>query len=542
MVVIKTDLRTFREKYGTSAYDDVISYSDVIGYSVEVDDASLRIEFNPDRPDLMSFATLMDSIRRFEAGVEMSLRFTEVDREIFVDERVLAIRPFVSGFIALGEPISDSLNDLIEYQERLHLIVGKRRKKSSIGIHDLDRISFPLRYVASPRSEIEFETYDGSVTGTADKIIRTHPKGIEFGSLLPEGELVPIILDSAGDVMSMPPIINGSKSAICNNTKNFFVDITGTDRHTTEKTAYLMARYFDSLGFDLRVPRIYGRKKRPVVVPGNKLRTISILKKDVKGYLGKEIPNDDVKKTFNKMGYTVANGTFPFTVGIPQFRVDVMGPADVIEDLAKGLRYDKIEALPPRFSTIASRDQKKEFMNVLRFVLVGAGLQEVSSFVLVSRNIYTYLSYKGGIEIINPKSDDFSVVRDRLSISLLSQHANNADRAYPQNIFEIGDVIADGNQKTHLAISLAHSKATFSEIKRYVNYIFERLFAVEPEVEAVDDELMIPGRSALITLKGQKLGLLGEVHPRFLEQFSLKIPVALAEVDVGSLYMLYSSA
>ncbi len=542
MVVIKTDLRTFREKYGTSAYDDVISYSDVIGYSVEVDDASLRIEFNPDRPDLMSFATLMDSIRRFEAGVEMSLRFTEVDREIFVDERVLAIRPFVSGFIALGEPISDSLNDLIEYQERLHLIVGKRRKKSSIGIHDLDRISFPLRYVASPRSEIEFETYDGSVTGTADKIIRTHPKGIEFGSLLPEGELVPIILDSAGDVMSMPPIINGSKSAICNNTKNFFVDITGTDRHTTEKTAYLMARYFDSLGFDLRVPRIYGRKKRPVVVPGNKLRTISILKKDVRGYLGKEIPNDDVKKTFNKMGYTVANGTFPFTVGIPQFRVDVMGPADVIEDLAKGLRYDKIEALPPRFSTIASRDQKKEFMNVLRFVLVGAGLQEVSSFVLVSRNIYTYLSYKGGIEIINPKSDDFSVVRDRLSISLLSQHANNADRAYPQNIFEIGDVIADGNQKTHLAISLAHSKATFSEIKRYVNYIFERLFAVEPEVEAVDDELMIPGRSALITLKGQKLGLLGEVHPRFLEQFSLKIPVALAEVDVGSLYMLYSSA
>ncbi len=542
MVVIKTDLRTFREKYGTSAYDDVISYSDVIGYSVEVDDSSLRIEFNPDRPDLMSFATLMDSIRRFEAGVEMSLRFTEVDREIFVDERVLAIRPFVSGFIALGEPISDSLNDLIEYQERLHLIVGKRRKKSSIGIHDLDRISFPLRYVASPRSEIEFETYDGSVTGTADKIIRAHPKGIEFGSLLPEGEHVPIILDSDGDVMSMPPIINGSKSAICNNTKNFFVDITGTDRHTTEKTAYLMARYFDSLGFDLRVPRIYSRKKRPVVVPGNKLRTISILKKDVKGYLGKEIPNDDVKKTFNMMGYTVANGTFPFTVGIPQFRVDVMGPADVIEDLAKGLRYDKIEALPPRFSTIASRDQKKEFMNVLRFVLVGAGLQEVSSFVLVSRNIYTYLSYKGGIEIINPKSDDFSVVRDRLSISLLSQHANNADRAYPQSIFEIGDVIADGNQKTHLAISLAHSKATFSEIKRYVNYIFERLFAVEPEVEAVDDELMIPGRSALITLKGQKLGLLGEVHPRFLEQFSLKIPVALAEVDVGSLYMLYSSA
>ena len=118
-------------------------------------------------------------------------------------------------------------------QEDLHFGIGRRRKKSSIGIHDLDTISFPLSYTTTTRNH-KFIPLNSTEENSISEILKNSQVGQDYGYILGNSPKVPIILDSTGNTVSFPPIINSSKTTVTTKTKNLFVEVTGTNKIDVE--------------------------------------------------------------------------------------------------------------------------------------------------------------------------------------------------------------------------------------------------------------------------------------------------------------------
>ena len=113
-------------------------------------------------------------------------------------------------------------------QEDLHDGIGRKRKKSSIGLHDADKISFPLTYTTTSRDH-KFVPLNNNAEQTIDEILSNTEQGQNYGWVLENTKNVPIILDSEKNTISFPPIINSVLTTVTPKTKNILVEVTGID-------------------------------------------------------------------------------------------------------------------------------------------------------------------------------------------------------------------------------------------------------------------------------------------------------------------------
>ena len=141
---------------------------------------------------------------------------------ISVKPDVSKIRPFVTGIVAKNGKIDDkTIKQLMTMQEDLHFGIGRKRKKSSIGIHDLDKISFPLVYTTTNRNH-KFIPLNSEKEISVSEILTNTDVGKDYGSLLGQSSQVPIILDKNQNTVSFPPIINAAVTTVTTKTKNLF--------------------------------------------------------------------------------------------------------------------------------------------------------------------------------------------------------------------------------------------------------------------------------------------------------------------------------
>ena len=259
MVVIKETASNLTDTYGDNFIPRVQKFSTVIGYSVELEDGELKVEFNPDRPDLFSFVSLKAAIETYDGRKSWTpLKFSDKEIGFKIEPAVRDLRPFALAFHCQGPVIGRNFRDLIDFQERIHQSIGKNRSKVSIGIHDLKNVKVPIIYKAVNVEDVKFTTYDNLVSGTALDILNKHPKGIEYRDLIRAKTRVPIIEDANHSVLSMPPVVNGNISTVSENTSDFFIDITGTDPKTLRDAFYLLAYFF--------LPKPFTLSKRPIVI------------------------------------------------------------------------------------------------------------------------------------------------------------------------------------------------------------------------------------------------------------------------------------
>jgi phenylalanyl-tRNA synthetase beta chain len=142
------------------------------------------------------------------------------------------------------------------------------------------------------------------------------------------------------------------------------------------------------------------------------------------------------------------------------------------------------------------------------------------------------------IEIENPISLNYSVLRNKLLPSLLDFLSENTKRSFPQKIFEIGDVVIPNKKKENgcetekrLGFATSHFDADFTEIKQILEAVF-RAFGKELEFKEIDHPSFISGRCAKVILDGEELGIIGEIHPKILMNWGLEQPVAAFEVKI----------
>ena len=83
---------------------------------------------------------------------------------------------------------------------------------------------------------------------------------------------------------------------------------------------------------------------------------------------------------------------------------------------------------------------------------------------------------------------------------------------------------------------MAHAAVNFTEASSYLNAFGKQLLDIELLTKANENELFVRGRGAeIINEKGNKIGIVGEINPQILENFALRTPIALFDIDLDEL-------
>ena len=224
MPVVELSLSRLQNLVGKKANKkQILDSLPFLGLDIESLDGNIvRVEYSPNRPDYSTdfgIALGLQGILGISKGILKLDVKKQGNYEIKVDSSTSKVRPFVTGIIARnGSLDNESVKQLINMQEDLHFGLGRKRKKSSIGIHDTDRISFPLKYTTTSRDH-RFVPLNSTKESSISEILQDSEVGRDYGSILGQSAKVPIITDANGQTVSIPPIINAALTTVTTKTK-----------------------------------------------------------------------------------------------------------------------------------------------------------------------------------------------------------------------------------------------------------------------------------------------------------------------------------
>lgn len=511
--------------------EELIKKIPMIGASLErlVGD-EISIEIFPDRADMLSVEGIARAMRNF-LGIEKGLKkykIAEPKVEIYVDESVEQVRPFIYGCVIRNIEFNDkSIASLMDLQEKLHFSIGKERKKMAIGVHDFDKVVPPFTYKGVNPNEIKFVPLASNEEMNLNEILEKHEKGKAYAHLLKGKKRYPIIVDKNENVLSFPPIINGQLTAVTEETKNIFIDVTGIEEKAVMHAMNIIATSLAERGGAMEQVKIINgkEKKTPDLTPYHTEVKLSYIKK----IIGIDV---DAKKCLEKMGHSVKIDGSIAKVISPAWRMDILHPIDIVEDIAIGYGYNLIpDSLPKEITFGESFDYGK-----IHGTMIGLGFNEVLTLTLSSKKKeFEDMNIKGkAVEVENPISMHHSIIRYSLIPSLLEILSRNKHNDLPQRIYEFGDVIQEMQQKKILAGVKIDAKTNFTECKSIVEAIL-RNFGLKMDVEEIKHHSFIDGRCASIIVNGKHIGYFGEINPDVITKFSLEYPVIAFEMDASFL-------
>jgi phenylalanyl-tRNA synthetase beta chain len=507
-----------------------------------------NIEIFPNRPDMLSIEGLARAYASFK-GVKTGLRnyiVKDSDYSVFIEEKTRKVRPYFVTAVIKNVNFSDPLiKSIIQMQEKLHVTHGRKRRKVAIGLHNLKPINFPVTYTTKP-SEFRFRPLGERFEKDLKWILSEMPKGKEYAWILEGAKEYPMILDQKGMVLSMPPIINGEYTRIDEITSQLFVDVTGTDLKAITEVLNIICTTFADRGAEIYEVSNYYPDDSVIKTPNLGPREMELSIEYVIQTLGIKLTPEETAEELSKMGYNSEIGKV-LKVKVPCYRTDIMHPIDLVEDVAISYGYDVFEPEIPDLASIAGEDPLEVFSRRLRNFMIGFGLMEVVTFMMSNHDKLFHKMELPTVPIAeteNPKMETYNSVRNTLLPSIMEILSFNKHHPYPQNLYEIDDVILlDPTTETgaksarRLAVVLCHARANFSEVKALMNSILENL-QVKTRIDEGGWGCFIEGRRYVASVDEKPLCWAGEIKPKVLLNWGIEMPVAALEMDLDALFSL----
>uniref|UniRef100_A0A8C5K160 Phenylalanine--tRNA ligase beta subunit n=1 Tax=Jaculus jaculus TaxID=51337 RepID=A0A8C5K160_JACJA len=537
--------------------DEITSEKEIISKeqgNVKAEGASdvvlYKIDVPANRYDLLCLEGLVRGLQVFKERIKAPV-FKRVMpngeiQKLIITEETAKIRPFaVAAVLRNVKFTKDRYDSFIELQEKLHQNICRKRALVAIGTHDLDTLSGPFTYTAKRPSDIRFKPLNKTKEYTACELMnmyKTDNHLKHYLHILENKPLYPVIYDSNGVVLSMPPIINGNHSKITVNTRNVFIECTGTDftkvntifnqflLHLMRKYLSFQTLFFKELAYRKEMVRadLINKKVGIRETPGNiaKLLTRMFLKSEVIGD-GNQIE-----------------------IEIPPTRADIIHACDIIEDAAIAYGYNNIQMTLPKTYTIANQFPLNKLTELLRLDMAAAGFTEALTFALCSQEdiadkLGLDISATKAIHISNPKTAEFQVARTTLLPGLLKTIAANRKMPLPLKLFEISDIVIKDSSKDvgaknyrHLCAVYYNKNPGFEIIHGLLDRIMQLLDVPPGEenggyvIRASAAPAFFPGRCAEIFARGQSIGKLGVLHPDVITKFELTMPCSSLEINI----------
>ena len=577
MPVVDIDTDELRGLTGRTDTSDEEFKEDLFGLGLEfedeTDDGLLQFEFAPDRLDRLSVEGVARSLR-YHYGDDRGVYVPETnDPEwtIEVDESVPEERPYVTGAVIRGVDLDDgALDSLIQLQEKLHATMGRGRAKGAIGIHDLAMIkgaalqegtepSITYRGV-DPDGE-PFVPLDSNVEMTPAEVLAEHDTGRTYADLVTDLDRYPAIDDELG-LFSFPPVINGKRTEVTTDSRELFVELTGTDQWTIDKMCTIICYALSARGATIEAvevnyadgathPSEYGAE---LVRPNFDTDKKSVRHDRIETLLGVEFESEGVVDCFERAGldasYTLDEDV-TYEVEIPPYRVDVLHPLDLVDDVGRAYGFDNLEPRYPDVGTVGGRHERSRLEDAVRTSLVGLGFEDLLNFHMTSgtenydrMNLETGSDAFGGgdpVEITEPYSEEYTQLRTWAIPSLVMLLERNTHNAYPQDVSEVGFVAErDDRENTnvaerrHVAGAVARRDASYEAAKGRLQAVCDD-FDAELKTPRTEHPSFIDGRTAAVVVDGERVGVIGEIHPAVLVEHDLEVPVAAFEFELDAL-------
>ncbi len=518
----------------------------------------LRVELqDSNRPDLWSCEGIVRQIRIKLQGKASRYGFFKAKggqpRQLKVVPGLEHVRPYVAACTAVGYQVTEAgLAQLIQMQEKLAEIFGRKRRTVSIGLYRLEGIVFPVTYDLVKPDDARFTPLGFEEKMSLREILTVHPKGLEYGPIVEGHDRVPLLRDDEGQCLSLPPVINSREiGEVQVGDRELFVEVTGTDLLMVVLTLNILATNLADRGAAIEAVETsypykthFGKSFR---TPLDFAKPHRISVKTIESALGQALGVKEVQSALVAYGYEATASAGKLSVKLPAYRNDLMHVVDVVEDVAVSRGYDSFVPVMPADFTVGGLSRQEQISDHARELMVGIGFQEIISNILASREelcermLITGTEWDSVVEVDNVMSQSFSCLRQWITPSLLRVEAESGHSFYPHRLFEAGEVAIPDASEDHgsrtttvVGALIAHAAANFSEIHSCLDLLLFYL-DVPYTLESVEHPSFLPGRAGRIMAQGRCLGLIGELHPEVLERWQIGMPVVVIEVELGAL-------
>lgn len=508
----------------------------------ESSEGILKIDITAERPDMVSAEGIARAIKSYIKRKNNIYKAIKSDYKVIIEKSVEKVRPYTACAVIKGLKFDDDkIKEIIWVQEKLHSTYCRNRKRAAIGIYPLEKIKMPIYYKALKPENIKFAPLGFSKILNGKQILEQHPTGIEYKHLLEKESLYPVFIDSAGKILSMPPIINSNDvGKVTENTKDIFIECSGFSfRSVSEILNILVTMFIDMGGKAYEMALEYPDTKKYTPELSMESRKIKI--EYVNKILGTNLNAKKVKEALERMGYLVEKySKNEVSLKVPPYRTDIWHDVDIVDDIARGYGFNNIAPEQPKIATEGKIIFSNRIKKKISEIMLGMKFQEVFTFSLTNeKNQYKDMMIENEPHICLGFSTDKSVnmVRTWLLPEVLKCFVANRNKDFPQKIFEIEHVVipdekSDVKSKTvwRMAIAISDSSADFTKIRQPVESLFEAI-GINYIIKEKEHNSFIPGRCASVIVMGKEIAYFGELHPQVLENFDLTMPVAACEID-----------
>jgi len=548
MPVVEVNIRDLEKLVGRSLdLGEIEYYLPALKCEIEtIEDEIVEYEATHDRPDLFSVEGLARALKGL-LEIETGLRkFDTTDKGFKLLSNGPDYRPYVLGAVVRNVSLDEeAVRQLMGLQERLHTTYCRNRRRVSIGLYDLDTIKPPIEYKAVDPTSISFIPLEETEEMNLLEILEKTEKGRAYAHLVKGREKYPLLVDSNGKVLSFPPIINSEDTKVTEETKNIFIDVTGTHLQDMMEVLTIVATSVAERGELIEyVTVIKGSDtlKTPNLEPFKlefdpglveKVGGVNVSREEAKKYL--EMMRHGVKVEKNKLEVVVA-----------PYRLDVLHPVDLVEDILMAYGYDNLEPEPLWSTHWGMIHPIERFTKSVRDLMVGLGFQEVANYMMSNpETLVTKMGLQDVklIEVVNPKMEKYTCLRNWIIPQLLEVIAVNEGLGWPLKIFEVGDVVIvderednRARSERHLAALIASPETTLTDILVVLKALLKSLRIEYKLVEDIHPSF-IDGRFARVKA-GEELGIVGEIHPKVLGAFEIKVPVSVLELNLEKMLRL----
>jgi phenylalanyl-tRNA synthetase beta chain len=282
---------------------------------------------------------------------------------------------------------------------------------------------------------------------------------------------------------------------------------------------------------------------------------------------GIELTPAEIKETLARLAFTVAEEGDHLLITSPDYRLDIEGSHDIVEELLRLYGYDRIptaemaDSLPPQRNNPDLEQEER-----IKDILTGLGLQEIITYRLTSPARENRLlagdsapDDRPYVTLTNPITVDRVAMRHSLLASALEIVASNGRHQEHIALFEIGQVYLASeagslpDELTRLVVVMSGVRRPshwtdqepprpydFFDLKGILEMLLAALQVGDVRFEAAQNPVFRPGRTARLLAGERALGLVGELHPLVGEAFDIpgEQPVLAAELQLENLLPL----
>jgi phenylalanyl-tRNA synthetase beta chain len=565
---INDDYYPGADVYGILILDKDTPVGTDIRKVVGLDDYIFDIAVTSNRPDCQC---VLGIAREVAAVLKKPLKMPALDYTTTKGDKKAAMKVTVTDKELCPRYIGHSVTDITIGQSpawmRKRLVLSGIRSISNI----VDITNFVLLEMGQPMHSFDMDQLSGK------EIVVRRAKDGEKIQTLDEKEFTlnkeNLVICDGDKPVALAGIMGGSNSEITENTKNVFFECAKFARDNIRKTSRALGQSSDSSaryerGVDAYTTELGMKRALHLVqelgcgkvtdvhidcntsdTTGKKM-TASMAK--INSLLGITVPAKEIVSILESLNFEVKIGADGDTMSVivPPYREDVDGYPDLAEEVIRMYGYDKIEPTFLKSASITNgglSDEQKQ-MNKFKNVLKLQGYSEAMTYSFISPKDFDLLRLSAddekrkAIPIVNPLSEEVSVMRTTLTPSMLNNVVRNVRRGNENGkLFEVANVYlpeslpltALPKEKKTLSVA-AWGECDFFDVKGAIEAVAEA-FSLTLTFVRGTKPFLHPGVTAIVKLGEKEVGYLGELSPEIAEELAIERKTYLAELDYDAI-------